>query len=52
LYDISGKLVYTENIQKDIVSISTSQLKNGVYLAKAYSLNSELVSLKKVIVSK
>jgi hypothetical protein len=52
LYDISGKLVYTENIQKDIVSISTSQLKNGVYFAKAYSLNSELVSLKKVIVSK
>lgn len=24
LYDISGKLVYTENIQKDIVSIATS----------------------------
>ena len=52
LYDISGKLVLTENIQKDIVSISTAQLKNGVYFAKAYTLNSELVSLKKVIVSK
>jgi hypothetical protein len=52
LYDISGKLVFTENIQKDIVSISTAQLKNGVYFAKAYTLNSELVSLKKVIVSK
>jgi hypothetical protein len=52
LYDISGKLVFTENIQKDIVSISTAQLKNGVYFAKAYTLNSEQVSLKKVIVSK
>jgi hypothetical protein len=52
LYDISGKLVFTENIQKDIVSISTAQLNNGVYFAKAYTLNSELVSLKKVIVSK
>jgi hypothetical protein len=52
LYDISGKLVFTENIQKDIVSISTAQLKNGIYFAKAYTLNSELVSLKKVIVSK
>ena len=52
LYDISGKLVFTENIQKDIVPISTAQLKNGVYFAKAYTLNSEQVSLKKVIVSK
>jgi len=52
LYDISGKIVLTENIQKDIISIATSQLKNGVYFAKAYSSTSEILSLKKVIISK
>lgn len=52
LFDVSGKMVYTENVQKDVVSISTSQLKSGVYFAKASSSTSEILSLKKVIVSK
>jgi hypothetical protein len=52
LFDLSGKLVQTENSQKDIVTIETSQLKNGIYFAKAYSSTSEILSIKKVIVSK
>lgn len=50
LYDISGKLIRKESVNKNDVIMNTQNIPTGTYLYKVTSKNSQIVSSGKIIV--
>ncbi|ASK31453.1 hypothetical protein CEY12_15635 [Chryseobacterium sp. T16E-39] len=50
LYDISGKLVKKQSIDKDKITINTQNLSTGTYIYKLESKSSQVISSGKIIV--
>ena len=50
LYDLSGRLIYSQNLFGDTQTIDLSSIENGIYLAKLYDRHK--IKLAKIVVSK